>query len=109
MSKHVVLTYAYLRSLKPAAAGKRYFVGDALAPGLKVTVSDHRSMPYRMKRRWPGHKQPTWHKVADVYVSSKTKTDNDIDAKAEQHGAGVLTILEARNVALMPRPGGPQG
>ena len=34
-----------------------------------------------------------------AYASSKTKTHSDINAKAEQHGAGVLSIFEARDVA----------
>ena len=42
MSSHVVLTYAYLRSLKPAPKRKRYFVNDALVPGLIADLLDTR-------------------------------------------------------------------
>ena len=35
-----VLTEPYIRSLKPAPAGKRYAIADALVPGLKVRVTD---------------------------------------------------------------------
>jgi hypothetical protein len=61
--------------------------------------TDCRSPSYGMRRRWPDYKQPRWRKIAGAYASSKTKTDSDIDAKAEQHGAGVLSIFEARDVA----------
>jgi integrase len=107
LSKHVVvLTYNYLRSLEPAPPPKpgqkyrnRYFVDDALVPGLKVQVTDTGHLSYGMNRRWPGHKQPTWRRIGDVYVPPKTKTENDIDVTKIEHEAGTLTILEARNVA----------
>lgn len=99
MAEHVVLTYAYLRSLKAAPKGKRYFVEDAHVSGLKVMVTDRGTLSYGMKRRWPGQKQPAWRKLGDVYVHPKQKTDENIEIKEIQHGAGVLTILEARTVA----------
>ena len=107
MPKNVVLTYNFLRSLKPAAAGRRELVNDALVPGLKVMVTDRGSLSYGMKRRWPGwippkpgqQQQPTWHRIGDVYVSPRQKTDDDIETNEIEHAAGCLTIKEARDVA----------
>jgi integrase len=107
MAENVVLTYNFLRSLKPAPRGERQFINDALVPGLKVMVTDRRSLSYGMKRRWPGwispkpgqKQQPTWHRIGDVYVPPKQKTENDIETGKIEHGAGMLTIKEARDVA----------
>jgi integrase len=107
MAKNVVLTYNLLRSLKPAAEGKRALINDVLVPGLKVMVTDRGSLSYGMKRRWPawippkpGQKQqPTWHRIGDVYVPPKQNTEDDIETDKLEHGAGVLTIKEARDVA----------
>lgn len=99
MRKHIVLTYRTLRDLKPAAPGKRYFVADALVPGLLVMVTATGHLSYGMKRRWPGHAQPAWRRVGDVYMPPARKTDDDIDTEDIEHGAGVLTIKEAREVA----------
>jgi integrase len=105
--KNVVLTYNFLRSLKPAAPGKRELINDSLVPGLKVMVTDRGNLSYGMKRRWPGWippkpgqlQQPTWHRIGDVYVPPKQKGDDDIDTDKLEHGAGCLTIKEARDVA----------
>jgi integrase len=99
LSSHVVLTYAYLRSLKPAPKGKRYFVNDALVPGLQIMVTDRGTLSYGMKRRWPGQKQPTWHKMGGVYVQPKKRSEDGIDTGKIEHGGGVLLIVEARNIA----------
>jgi integrase len=107
IAKNVVLTYNCLRSLKPAAPGKRDLVNDVLVPGLKVMVTDRGSLSYGMKRRWPGwippkpgqQQQPTWHRIGDVYVPPKQKTEGDIETDKLDHSAGVLTIKEARDVA----------
>jgi integrase len=103
----VVLTYNLLRSLKPAPAGRRDLINDVLVPGLKVMVTDRGNLSYGMKRRWPGWippkpgqlQQPTWRRIGDVYLPPKQKGDDDVDSNELKHGAGVLTIKEARDVA----------
>jgi integrase len=105
--KNVVLTYNLLRNLKPAAGGKRELINDALVPGLKVMVTDRGNLSYGFKRRWPGWippkpgqpQQPTWHRIGDVYVPPKSKSDEDIDTDKIEHAGGCLTIKEARDVA----------
>lgn len=105
--KNVVLTYNFLRSMKPAAPGKRDLVNDVLVPGLKVMVTDRGNLSYGMKRRWPGwippkpgqQQQPTWHRIGDVYVPAKQKTEEDIETDKIEHAGGCLTIKEARDVA----------
>jgi len=107
MTKNVVLTYNFLRSLKPAAAGKRALINDALVPGLRVMVTDRGNLSYGMKRRWPGwippkpgqQQQPAWRRIGDVYVPPKQKTEDDIETDKIEHASGCLTIKEARAVA----------
>jgi integrase len=51
MSKPRVLTDPFVRNLKPAAAGKRYAISDALVPGLRVRVTDRGHKSYVLWRR----------------------------------------------------------
>jgi integrase len=57
MSKQV-LTDRRLRSLKPAAPGKRYIEWDAVVPGLGVRVTDKRTLTFVLVTRFADSKHP---------------------------------------------------
>jgi len=48
------LTEPLIRNLKPATAGQRYAVADAVVPGLKVRVTDKGAKSFVLWRRYPG-------------------------------------------------------
>ena len=50
------LTEPLIRNLKPATAGQRYAVADAVVPGLKVRVTDKGAKSFVLWRRYPGAK-----------------------------------------------------
>jgi integrase len=58
MSKQV-LTDRRLRSLKPAAAGKRYIEWDIIVPSLGVRVTDKGTFTFVLVTRFPDSKHPT--------------------------------------------------
>jgi hypothetical protein len=49
-----VLTEKFIAALKPAPAGKRYLVHDAIVPGLDVRVTDRGHKSYVLGARFPG-------------------------------------------------------
>jgi integrase len=59
--RKVVLTDRALKALKPAAAGKRYWVWDATTPHLGVRVTDKGHRSFVVVRRRPGDEQPYNH------------------------------------------------
>jgi hypothetical protein len=66
MPKPRVLTEPYIRSLKPAAAGQRYAVADALVPGLKVRVTDNGAKSFILWRRYGGAANPAARALGPV-------------------------------------------
>lgn len=58
MSKQV-LTDRRLRSLKPAAAGKRYIEWDTIVPALGVRATDKGTLTFVLVTRFPDSKHPT--------------------------------------------------
>jgi integrase len=58
MAKPRVLTEPFIRALKPAPAGQRYAVADALVPGLKVRVTDKGAKSFILWRRYGGARNP---------------------------------------------------
>jgi integrase len=54
MTKSRILTDTSIRALKPAPAGKRYAVADAIVPGLKVRITDRGAKSFVLKRRYGG-------------------------------------------------------
>jgi integrase len=58
MQKHT-LTDRALKALKPAPAGKRYDVMDAVVPGFGVRVTDKRKRTFVLVARYPGANNPT--------------------------------------------------
>jgi hypothetical protein len=50
------LTEPLIRNLKPATAGQRYAVADAVVPGLKIRVTDKGAKSFVLWRRYPGAK-----------------------------------------------------
>lgn len=58
MTKFRVLTEPFIRSLKPAPAGQRYAVADALVPGLKIRVTDKGNKSFILWRRYGGAPNP---------------------------------------------------
>lgn len=46
-----ILTEAYIRNLKPAAAGQRYTLADAMVPGLKLRVTEKGTKTFLLWRR----------------------------------------------------------
>jgi integrase len=59
-SRKVALTDRSLKALKPAPAGRRAVVWDALMPGLAVRVTDKGKRSFYAVKRRVGHPQPTW-------------------------------------------------
>jgi integrase len=59
-ARKVSLTDKSLRALKPAPAGKRVTVWDALMPGLAVRVTDKGKRSFYAVKRRAGWVQPTW-------------------------------------------------
>jgi integrase len=53
------LTDRFLKSLKPAGAGKRYIEWDALVPSLGVRVTDKGKITFVLVARFPGSSNPT--------------------------------------------------
>jgi integrase len=53
-----ILTDRYLRSLKPAAAGKRTVCWDAAKPSFGIRVTDRGVVSFFVMRRMPGRLQP---------------------------------------------------
>ena len=57
-ASHAVLTDRYLKSLKPAPAGKRIVHWDAAKPSFGVRVTDRGVVSFFIMRRMPGKPQP---------------------------------------------------
>ena len=57
-AKRAVLTDRYLKSLKPAPAGKRSVCWDAAKPSFGVRVTDRGVISFFVMRRMPGKPQP---------------------------------------------------
>jgi integrase len=72
------LTEPYIKALKPAPAGQRYAIADALVPGLKVRVTDKGSKSFILWRRFGGAPNPAARALGTV---------------------GVMTLAEARDKA----------
>jgi hypothetical protein len=72
------LTDRSVTTLKPAPAGQRYEVGDAIMPGLIVRVTDTGQRTFMLKTRFPGSPHPTRRALGPV---------------------GVLALAEARDKA----------
>jgi hypothetical protein len=51
---------------RPAAAGQRYDVMDALVPGFGIRVSDKAHLTYILAGRFPGSKHYTRREIAEV-------------------------------------------
>ena len=60
------LTEPYIKALKPAPAGQRYAIADALVPGLKVRVTDKGSKSYILWRRFGGAPNPAARALGTV-------------------------------------------
>jgi integrase len=61
-----VLTDPFIKALKPAPAGQRYAVADALVPGLKVRVTDKGSKSFVLWRRYGGAPNPAARSLGKV-------------------------------------------
>ena len=72
------LTEPFIKALKPAPAGQRYAIADALVPGLKVRVTDKGSKSFIFWRRFGGAPNPAARALGTV---------------------GVMTLAEARDKA----------
>ena len=57
-ASRAVLTDRYLKSLKPAPAGKRIVCWDAAKPSFGVRVTDRGVISFFVMRRMPGKPQP---------------------------------------------------
>src|SRR4029077_6195151 len=60
------LTEPYIKALKPAPAGQRYAIADALVPGLKVRVTDKGSKSYILWKRYGGAAHPAARALGTV-------------------------------------------
>src|SRR6476619_5588691 len=72
------LTDRYVQNLRPAAPGQRDLHGDALVPGLAVSVTDKGAKTYVLYTRYPGSGSPARRALGEV---------------------GALTLAEARDKA----------
>jgi hypothetical protein len=72
------LTEPFSKALKPAPAGQRYAIADALVPGLKVRVTDKGAKSFILWRRYGGAAHPAARALGTV---------------------GVMTLAEARDKA----------
>jgi integrase len=61
-----VLDVPFIKSLKPAPAGQRYAVADAVVPGLKVRVTDKGSKSFILWRRFGGAPNPAARSLGKV-------------------------------------------
>jgi integrase len=91
-AKKVVLTPRALDALKPAPAGKRYVVWDAMAPHLGVRVTESGSRSFIVVRRRPGQLNP------DTHVIGKFPA-----VKLKDASAAVPAILEMLSEGKIPR------
>ena len=73
-----MLTEAFIRSMKPAADGKRYAVADALLPGLLLRVKAKGTKTFILWKRWNGAENPSARALGRV---------------------GALTLAQARDKA----------
>src|SRR3954468_11830536 len=60
-----VLTDRGLKALKPAPAGKRYDLMDAVVPGLGVRVTDKGQRTFVLVARYPGAANPTRRAIGE--------------------------------------------
>src|SRR6476661_1042288 len=60
------LTEPYIKNLKPAPAGQRYAVADALVPGLKVRVTDRGSKSFILWKRFGEAPNPAARSLGKV-------------------------------------------
>jgi integrase len=60
-----VLTDRALKALRPAAAGARYEIFDAVVPGLAVRVTATGSRSFVLVSRYPGSKHPTRRAIGE--------------------------------------------
>lgn len=67
-ARKVALTDRSLRALKPAPAGKRSTIWDALMPGLVVRVTDRGKRTFVVVHRLPGQYSPTWTTLGEYPV-----------------------------------------
>jgi len=59
------LTDRGLKALKPAPAGKRYEVMDAVVPGFGIRVTDRHQRTFILVARYPGSSNPTRRAIAN--------------------------------------------
>jgi integrase len=94
-ARKVNLTDRFIRSLEPAAAGKRVDFADAVVPGLVLRVTDRGHKSFVLRCRYPAHPaNPTRRALGDCYVPK-----NGSAPAALSHGA--LTLAEARDKARL--------
>ena len=57
-----------VKALKPAPAGKRYEIKDAIVPGFRVIVTDNGHRTYMLRTRYPGARHSTRRELGDCGV-----------------------------------------
>lgn len=72
------LTDAFLRSLKPAQAGKRDDWMDEVAPGLGVRVTDKGKASYVLIARFPGSGNPTRRVIGEFGTVPMRPSDKPV-------------------------------
>jgi integrase len=94
-----VLTDKAVLALKPAAAGKRYVVNDALVPGFGVRVTDRGHRTYVLGGRYPGSKNYVVRELGEVGALSLA----DAREQARQWLAALKAGNDPRELARQQR------
>jgi hypothetical protein len=109
------LTEPYIKALKPAPAGQRYAIADALVPGLKVRVTDKGSKSYILWRRFGGAPNPAARALGTVGELSLAEARDKArswlalikqgeDPRASAIGGATISAASSRSIsdAMLP-------
>ncbi|MCK1400034.1 integrase arm-type DNA-binding domain-containing protein [Bradyrhizobium sp. 4] len=102
----VMLTATKVSGLKPAAAGQRYQVMDALVPGFGVRVTDSGNRTYILRTRFPGANSPSRREIGKCADMTLTEARDRARLWRDLVRQGIDPVEEAqraRTAALQRR------
>src|SRR5690348_14079514 len=98
--RKVALTDRSLQGLKPAPAGSRTVIWDALLPGLAVRVSGKGKRSFYAVRRRTGAQQPSWVLLgaypAMTLAEARAAAREALGALLEGHDPATLALAKGR-------------